>query len=305
MLVLASEYPVSWRHSASRTSDVRMVVSVPCGIGLISSYATGCGAVMAIRANVTASLSQFAAGAVKGSLSSNAVDLIRRGGSGEFDSIVSQAPVPSGVGLKTSSAFATAVVLSTAHFSGTKLDREDLVRTSIDVQRRCGLTTAGSVDDTWSGVLGGIVMAETVGERLVMRRQAPAGLVAVVLVPHREASMARHFDRRAAMRPHRRRVQQLLEQFAAGQIVEATTAAAFLQSRALGYCVRPLTLALASGASGVSLSGKGPARVALCTQREAAGVALAWRQAFPTAVIFPAVPSVAGATAEMNRTEAS
>src|SRR5207247_1305651 len=91
-------------------------------------------------------------------------------------------PVPSGCGLKTSSTIVNALVVATAASTRMPMSPANVVSTSTDVQRRCGLTTTGSVDDTWGTLVGGIVIADGRTKRLLLRTLPPADVVAVVFV---------------------------------------------------------------------------------------------------------------------------
>ena len=95
---------------------------------------------------------------------------------------------------------------------------------------------------------------------------------------------------------------QLLDRLIGGEIVQAATEAAFIQSHAFGYDTRPLTLALRAGARGVALSGKGPSRAAFCDRYTIDGVSAVWRHVYPSARVLSVHADTIGVvSAEGNR----
>lgn len=249
----------------NRCPSSRHRFAAPCGVGLISSYSTGLGAVMAIGAHVRAGV-EFVNGGLR---------------------FHSAATVPPGVGLKTSSAFTTAAMRSAASASGMQLSPQQLVELSAILQKAWGMTTAGSVDDTWSAVAGGIVVADAASKTLIARFEPPEDLRICVLIPDLSVPPAAHrMDRQRASHPYRKEFSQLLDRLIGGEFVQAATEAAFLQSHAFGYDTRPLTLALRAGARGVALSGKGPSRAAFCGHDTIDEVSAVWRHMYPTARVF-------------------
>lgn len=274
--------------------------SAPFGIGLIASYASGRGAVMTIRERVYVDAldagSNLYMDAAARAVQSVALEEVRPiGASRALIGIPRPSAIPVGVGLKTSSAFTTALVMALAAATHTRLDVGSVMDRSTNVQHRCGLTSAGSVDDTWASVLGGIVIAETGTRCLLVRRPPPMGIHLVVMVPHDPSPSAHRIDRSKAMHPYVRRVERLLDRLADGEIFDPTTEAAFLHSRVFGYSPAPLTIALATGAFGVALSGKGPARAAFSDESGCVRIAAAWRQSCPSATLFHTVPCADGA----------
>ncbi len=60
--------------------------------------------------------------------------------------------IPSGVGLKSSSAVAAAAVLALADATGTELEIAQVVEVAVRAQFTAGCTVTGSVDDTWAAL---------------------------------------------------------------------------------------------------------------------------------------------------------
>jgi shikimate kinase len=274
--------------------------SAHCGVSLISSYATGDGAVMAIdeQVHVAITRASIEQDGIERQLMAATLGVLGLRHAPLLSGVVAPSRVQYGRGLKTSSALATAFVRATATALGVGLPDHDLVDISTSVQRRCGLTSVGSLDDTWSAVAGGVVIAEGATKRLLMRQAAPAGVHVVVLVPDDAMPLAHRIDRAEAMRPHAPRIAALLERLAGGDMFGAATDAAFVQSRALGYSSAPLVTALANGAWGVTLSGKGPARAAFTDAGGRARIAAAWQAAYPRATVFCTTPASAARQAE-------
>lgn len=259
--------------------------SAPCGISVVSSYATGVGSVMAVDRRVS----------VKLLVSTGVTSEIRTGrllavaretlGMNPRKSLLActSSSVPSGTGLKTSSAVITALSSVLLRSEGRSHSAGHVVEASNAVSRQSGLTQAGSVDDNYAAALGGVVVSQTEGAKLLARWDAPTGLEVIIAVPRFRGHAAHHSDRTALLRPHREKVEKLLNNLLrSGDVFSVMSEAAFTHCEALGYSPAPLRAALRAGALGVTLSGKGPALAAVIHRASVRDQVLrAWRQILP------------------------
>lgn len=277
--------------------------SAPLAVGLIAAYADGVGVNLAIQLRAVVSLSacteckssQFDLQAVESVLT----HLPRPACNLSSNLLVcsSYIPMPCGVGLKTSSASVAAITVATARAAGQVLDAKTTVKIAVAVQKSLGLTSAGSVDDTWSAIAGGLVVASARSLQLVARFEPPSVKV-VVLVPHYSKPWAHSVDRVALLRPQASKVSRIRARLLDGDIWGASTEHAVLHAATLQYSTRPLRVALDAGALGVCLSGKGPAIAAFATSQGEQNIVRAWAAEFPNAILCRTEPTTHGLLTE-------
>lgn len=263
-----------------------------CGLSIISSYACGVGAVLALDAHIEVTMR-----VAKGRCSE--VDYLSRLPTVTdpyllecarlaYSSLGVPYPdhleakiysdVPPKSGLKTSSAVAAAFIDTALRAAGLRPRAAQVVAAATAASRRTRITQAGSVDDTWCSVLGGVVVAGSGCETPMLRWAAPEDCEIVILVRENFGTHVHRLDRRALLAPHARKFNSLVARLVTSRdIFEVMTEAAFLMARAFGYGEELLEAALSAGALGVSLSGKGPAIGAVTRVGQSVRVLDAWR----------------------------
>jgi shikimate kinase len=190
----------------------------------------------------------------------------------------SQVPVASG--LKSSSAAANATVLATARAAGRDIDPLEAVRIGVRAALDAGVSITGAFDDACSSMLGGIVLTDNREKKLLKREMLVSEVV--VYVPDRRAFSADTDVRRSRLiAPW---VETAFDMALKGDYRRAMTLNGFLYCGALGFSPEPMLAALELGVDGVSLSGTGPAFVALATEEQSDRLRKAWA-AYPGRVI--------------------
>jgi len=185
--------------------------------------------------------------------------------------------VPAGVGLKTSSAVGVALNGALGEAWDLDLTPAELVRISTDAAKAAGVTQAGSLDDTWCSVLGGIVMTDERESQLLERWPAPDDVEVVIFVPRLHRHRVHDLDRRALLSPHSAQFERLFASLSETQnVFDVMSRAAYITAKAFGYRRDLLDLALTAGASGVAISGKGPAVAAVVEAKRVDQVASSW-----------------------------
>jgi shikimate kinase len=267
--------------------------SSPCAVSLINSYATGIGALLAIKdrievitiaANKRTSRKRGTARVFNGT-----DHYLSRCAGSAFNRLASvvRTPVrirvdirnscPPGKGLKTSSALAAAFISSLYAINERLIDPVEIVKISTEAARAANVTQAGSVDDAFGALLGGVVVAQTNPIRLIERWDAPDDIEVLILIPAGPPPRVHRLDRVALLRPEANRFAALTEELlSTGNIFEAATEASFLTARAFEYSTEILKSALHAGALAVMVSGKGPATGALVRKGMADSVIEAW-----------------------------
>ncbi len=202
--------------------------------------------------------------------------------------------IPLASGLKSSSAAANATVLAVADALGERIDRVEAARIGSRAALDIGISITGAFDDACASILGGFVVTDN--REMHLLRHVIRGGTAVVLIPTEKAFTAdTDIERSRLIAPYINNAFGLAMQ---GYFELAMTMNGFLYCAALGYDSNVLLRALEAGAGGVTLSGTGPAFVAIADENPGE-VASAWEEfegdVQTIGIIDSAVDSVGGA----------
>jgi len=193
--------------------------------------------------------------------------------------------IPQASGLKSSSAAANAAVLAAIDAIGETLPPLDIVRLGVRAARDANVTVTGAFDDACASLLGGVVLTDNANDELLRRERLNSH--AVVLAPHEQAPTAKSDVGRM----------RLLADFADlawqrawnGDYGGAMTLNGLVYCAALRTDSAPVLAALEEGATGATISGTGPAYVALAAQSKVQkAIARRWGD-FEGSVITPEV----------------
>ncbi len=255
---------------------------------IINAMATGRGAAFAIDLKVTASVSLNETGRVSGRIADDheeKTDLIEvcvrkvlQTVARNYGAVVETASdIPIARGLSSSSACSNAAVLAAASalrkLGHATPNREELIGIGIDASMECRVSVTGAFDDACASFYGGAVVTDN-SDRRILRRQPMPQSDAVVLVPRRKSYSGRvDLARLRLLAPQ---VQIAHEEALRGELLKAMTLNGLIYCASLGYDPSPAMLALGAGALAVSLSGKGPAFVALT--HDGTAVKRAWSE---------------------------
>ncbi|MDI6903323.1 MAG: shikimate kinase [Methanocellales archaeon] len=180
--------------------------------------------------------------------------------------------IPIARGLKSSSAAANATILATLDALDEKMEPLEAVRLGVQAAFDAGVTITGAFDDAAASFLGGIVVTDNKTMQLVKRVERESKVL--VFVPEAQALTA---DADVAMsRLLAPWVDLAYDLALEGGFEKAMTLNGFLYCAALGFDPEPMLRALGAGATGVSLSGTGPAFTALVGVDEVDAVIKAW-----------------------------
>jgi shikimate kinase len=288
-------------NTASRLEHSQGNASAPCCLSIFSAYANDIGACIALgeRIEVIAQLAEALEGEffpptmLSGDkyLRSCVEQACTTAGRPlpSYLSLQISSGVPAGNGIKTSSALGASLTAAMFDALNVSTNASVVVNTSSDAARKGGVTQAGSVDDTWASVRGGVVVTEGSTRELLASWPAPETVEVVIFIPARRRPLVHFLDRRAIMASHKRDFDLLLSRLlnsgdrVAG-MYSVMSDAAFITARAFDYPTAPLAIALQNGALGVSLSGKGPAMGAITEPQTTEQVIAAWQQ-YPGRII--------------------
>ncbi len=182
--------------------------------------------------------------------------------------------IPIARGLKSSSAAANATVLATLDALNEKMEPLETIRLGIQAAFDAGVTITGAFDDAAASYLGGIVVTDNREQLLVKRVERESEVL--VFVPQSQAFTAdTDVVRSRLIAPWINIAYDLAldEEFE-----KAMTLNGFLYCSTLGFDPEPMLCALEAGATGVSLSGTGPAFTAIVCIDDVDDVIKAWKR---------------------------
>ncbi len=236
------------------------------GISILNAISSGFGSSMAIDLTMSVTVGR---GDRKPSdpLTRSVLSLMKEmyGLAGNYRIHVSS-NIPPSRGLKSSSAYSTALVKAIDAFEGLGMKDEDVLRLSCLASLDAGVSITGAYDDASASFLGGITLTDNSRMKLLRRWEADEGLV--VLIAHsgtlkkEEVSVASY----RLLSGLGRLVAEMVEE---GRFFEAMTLNGMLTATAQGYDQTLAYEAMAAGALAAGVTGTGPA-IAILTRKEVA-----------------------------------
>lgn len=190
------------------------------------------------------------------------------GGGGEGVRIALASGVPTGYGLKSSSAISSAVALACSRLFGARMGDEEVVIAGVEASLEAGVSETGAYDDACGCYYGGFAVTDNAARAIVRAEPAPPGLSAVVFVPR-----SRRRGRTSALAGSRAEFERAWEMARDGDYWGAMTLNGRAAAPALGSDPRLVDRLLDAGALGASVSGNGPAVAAVSRSGDADAVA--------------------------------
>jgi shikimate kinase len=171
--------------------------------------------------------------------------------------------IPSGMGLKSSSAVSNAVALACNSLVSEAINDEFVLNSAIDASLYAKTTITGAFDDSTACYYGGFVTTDNYKRKIMKRESTPTDINAVIFLPNNKK------------RGDTSRLKLLsdiyLEAFQlahSGQYWKAMTLNGVLTSSLLSNSYTITRMCLENGALAASISGNGPAIAAVAGERE-------------------------------------
>jgi shikimate kinase len=179
--------------------------------------------------------------------------------------------IPMSAGLKSSSAVASAVLLSVANAVGRRPSAEEVARVNAELGRSIGVSATGAFDDALAGLTGDVVLTDNRADRLVDRYPLDPRLGVVLWIPpgtHEAVPSAL-----ARFRSGPSEALAPVRAARAGRLWEAMELNSGLVEEAMEYPYRDLRRVLHdAGALGSGASGLGPAFAAVAPRERIPGL---------------------------------
>ena len=169
--------------------------------------------------------------------------------------------IPSGMGLKSSSAVSNAVALACNSLVHKDVNDEFVLNSAIDASLYAKTTITGAFDDSTACYYGGFVTTDNYKRKIMKREPTPTGIYAVIFLPNNK--------KRGDTSRLRLLSNIYLEAFQlanSGQYWKAMTLNGVLTSSLLSNSYTITRLCLDNGALAASISGNGPAVAAVACE---------------------------------------
>ena len=186
--------------------------------------------------------------------------------------IVTRSEIPIASGLKSSSAAANAAVLALVEALDVELEPLDIVKLGVLAARRAGVTVTGAFDDACASFFGGLVFTDN--EQDVLLKRVEISSAVLVYVPRSKAFSAKADVWRARLLAPW--VDTAYRLALDGEYAKAMVLNGVLYCAAFGFSPEPILSALGAGAQAATLSGTGPAYIALVDRSSLRTVKQAW-----------------------------
>lgn len=250
---------------------IKVTSIVHGAISIVNAIATGYGSAMGISLNVKVEI-----------ISKRGSGLIFQKGGGSlmikkiiYDVLQSKyinnnqllininSEVPSGMGLKSSSAVSNAVALACISLTNKEISDEFVLNSAIDASLYAKTTITGAYDDSTACYYGGFVTTDNYKRKIWKRENSPTDISAVIFLPNNK--------KRGDVTRLKLLSDIYLEAFQlaySGQYWKAMTLNGVLTSSLLSNSYTITRMCLENGALAASISGNGPAIAAVVRESE-------------------------------------
>ena len=187
-------------------------------------------------------------------------------------SVTTTSEIPIASGLKSSSAAANATVLGLIKALEIDMQPLDIVKLGVVAARRAGVTITGAFDDACASFFGGLVITDN--ERDVLLKRVELDTPVLIFVPHTKSYSAKaNVTRAKLLAPWVDVAYRLVR---AGEYEKAMVLNGLIYCSAFNFSTKPMIFALEAGARATTLSGTGPAYIALVDTSSSKAVKKAW-----------------------------
>ena len=250
---------------------IKVTSIVHGAISIVNAVATGYGSAMGISLNVKVEIiSKKGSGLIfqkgGGSLMIKKIiyDVLQSKYINDNQLLINiNSEVPSGMGLKSSSAVSNAVALACISLTNKEISDEFVLNSAIDASLYANTTITGAYDDSTACYYGGFVTTDNYKRKIWKRENSPTDISAVIFLPNNK--------KRGDVTRLKLLSDIYLEAFQlaySGQYWKAMTLNGVLTSALLSNSYTITRMCLENGALAASISGNGPAIAAVVRESE-------------------------------------
>lgn len=238
-------------------------------VSIVNAISTGKGATLGIDSTVEATVEAMQGSGIQiesdnHSMSSRLVNCViekavPKKEIGQNRIVISlKSDIPTGYGLKSSSAISSAISLACHKLFRNKYTDRQVLLAGVDASIETKVSITGAFDDACACYYGGFIVTDNYKRKIVRMERAPAGLEVVVFVPRsRKRGNVKHLR---MLGPIFERAWDLASE---GQYWNAMVLNGIAGSTILNSDPKIISRAIEAGAIGASVSGNGPAIAAV------------------------------------------
>ena len=172
--------------------------------------------------------------------------------------IILESEIPTGYGLKSSSAISSAVALACAKMFKPKLTDQQILLVGVDASIESKVSITGAYDDACSCYFGGFNVTDNSKKKIIHSEKIPANLMAVIFIPkNRKRGNVKNLKTLSIVFDHAWKLAKNSNYWEA-MIINGLATSAILNSDP-----KIITNLLEKGAIAASVSGNGPAIAAI------------------------------------------
>lgn len=260
-------------------------------VSIVNAIATGKGATLGISLNVEANIHATPGTGIffenkESSLSSRLIKAVIEKAVPKTDleknkiTVLVKSEIPSGYGLKSSSAISSVISLACAKLFRPKVADLEVLKYGVEASIQTKVSITGAFDDACACYFGGFVVTDNTNLRIVKSEKAPEDLVAIIFIP------------RSRRRGDVKRLKILDGVFSQAWTLasnsdywNAMMLNGLATSTILNSDPRILTDLVESGALGASVSGNGPSIAAIAKKENVSNVKKVFASMEGTAMI--------------------
>ncbi|HET6517254.1 MAG TPA: shikimate kinase [Nitrosopumilaceae archaeon] len=169
--------------------------------------------------------------------------------------------IPTGFGLKSSSAISSAVALATAKLFKQKINDSKILLAGVDASIETKVSLTGAYDDACACYYGGFMVTDNYKRKIIRSKKAPTNLKVVIFVP--KSRKRGNIRKLKTLRPIFERAWNFAKNC---DYWNAMILNGFATSSILGSDPKLITSLVEKGAIGASISGNGPSVAAVTKQ---------------------------------------
>ena len=190
--------------------------------------------------------------------------------------------IPTGYGLKSSSAISSAVALACAKLFKPKIDDSQVLLAGVNASIESGVSITGAYDDACACYYGGFMITDNYKRKIIHSKKAPKNLLTVIFIPR---------SRRRGNIKNLKSLSPVFEQawnlaknsdYWNAMILNGLAASSILNSDP-----KIITDLVEKGALGASVSGNGPAIAAVCKKENVSSVKKIFSDLSGSTIISP------------------
>ncbi len=175
--------------------------------------------------------------------------------------LVLRSEIPTGYGLKSSSAISSAVALAAAKLFKEKIDDSEILLAGVDASIETKVSITGAYDDACACYYGGFIVTDNYKREIVSSEKAPTNIEVVIFVPN--SRKRGNIKKLKTLVPVFERAWNFAKK---SDYWNAMILNGFATSSVLNSEPKLITKLVENGAMGASISGNGPAIAAVCKQ---------------------------------------